>query len=169
MSTPTPFPDLGAALRRTRHARGLSLAKLAKMSGVSRRHCAAAEAGANVTLLIAAKLMRALQMTSIPLGDELTLTGHGQGVDPAVLARVVDDLDQVAAAVQQASGTLRAYAEGKQPSQEDDRLSARASALLRELTTDLRSLDLHEQVKTLEGLTKPKKRADSPRKRRSTA
>jgi len=136
---------------------------------VSRRHCAAAEAGANVTLLIAAKLMRALQMTSIPLGDELTITGQGEGIDPAVLVRVADDLDQVATAVEQTSGTLRAYAEGKQPTQEDDRLSARASVLLRDFTTDLKRRNLQEQVETLEGLTKPKQKADSPRKRRSSA
>jgi len=168
MSTLAPFPEFGAALKRTRIDRGLSQAKLAKMSGVSRRHCADAETGANVTLLIAAKLMRALQMTSIPLGDQLTIMGKREGVDPAVLVRVADDLDQVAAAVEKTSGTLRAYADGRQPTPEDDRLSARASDLLRDFTADVRSLDLAMQVEVLEGITTTKKKPPA-RKRRQTA
>lgn len=167
MSTPAPLSEFGAALRRTRKARGISRAKLARISGVSCRHIAAAEGGANVTLLIVVRLMRALQLTSISLDDDLTVTGKAEGIAPSVVLRVADDIDEAVADIQRRTATLRAYAEGKEPSEESGRLAARASTLLREFTEDVRRLDPAKAVEVLEGIATPKK--TSARKRRQTA
>lgn len=65
---------LGQVIRDARKSQGLSQEKLARMARVSRRHLAALESGANVSLQVLSKIARALRLEEIELGD-LTLVG----------------------------------------------------------------------------------------------
>src|SRR5262245_4847037 len=59
---------LGETVRSTRIKKGLTQAKLARMAGVSRRHLAALEKGANVSVLVVKKVASVLDLTDINLG-----------------------------------------------------------------------------------------------------
>lgn len=64
---------LGETVREARIKKGLTQAKLAKLAGVSRRHLAALEKGANVSINILQRVAAVLELTQIHLGD-LSLT-----------------------------------------------------------------------------------------------
>jgi|GEM_PF-337361 len=59
---------LGELVRETRIKRGLTQAKLARLAGVSRRHLAALEKGANVSILVLKKVASVLDLHEIDLG-----------------------------------------------------------------------------------------------------
>ncbi len=59
---------LGETVRSTRIRRGLTQAKLARLAGVSRRHLAALEKGANVSVNVLLKVASVLDLTEIDLG-----------------------------------------------------------------------------------------------------
>lgn len=60
---------LGETVRSTRIKKGLTQAKLARLAGVSRRHLAALEKGANVSVLVLKKVASVLDLTEINLGS----------------------------------------------------------------------------------------------------
>lgn len=60
---------LGDTVREARIKKGLTQAKLAKLAGVSRRHLAALEKGANVSVNILQRVAAVLDLTQIHLGD----------------------------------------------------------------------------------------------------
>src|SRR5438067_8664032 len=60
---------LGDFVRETRIKKGLTQARLARLAGVSRRHLAALEKGANVSVLVLKKVAAVLELTEIDLGD----------------------------------------------------------------------------------------------------
>ena len=60
---------LGDTVREARIRKGLTQAKLAKLAGVSRRHLAALEKGANVSVNILQRVAAVLDLTEIHLGD----------------------------------------------------------------------------------------------------
>src|SRR5947209_2974724 len=62
---------LGETVRNTRIKKGLTQAKLARLAGVSRRHLAALEKGANVSVLVLKKVASVLDLTEIDLGPLL--------------------------------------------------------------------------------------------------
>jgi len=62
---------LGETVRNTRIKKGLTQAKLARLAGVSRRHLAALEKGANVSVLVLKKVASVLDLTEINLGPLL--------------------------------------------------------------------------------------------------
>src|SRR5881227_2934660 len=59
---------LGETVRETRIKRGLTQAKLARLASVSRRHLAALEKGANVSILVLKKVASVLDLHEIDLG-----------------------------------------------------------------------------------------------------
>jgi len=59
---------LGETVRSARIKKGLTQAKLARLAGVSRRHLAALEKGANVSVLVLKKVASVLDLTHIQLG-----------------------------------------------------------------------------------------------------
>jgi transcriptional regulator with XRE-family HTH domain len=63
---------LGETVRSTRIKRGFTQARLARLAGVSRRHLAALEKGANVSILVLRKVASVLDLAEINLG-ELTI------------------------------------------------------------------------------------------------
>ncbi len=60
---------LGNTVREARIRKGLTQARLAKMAGVSRRHLAALEKGANVSVNILQRVAAVLELTEIVIGD----------------------------------------------------------------------------------------------------
>ena len=60
---------LGQSVRDARLKKGFTQARLAKMAGVSRRHLAALEKGANVSVSILQRVANVLELTEIQLGD----------------------------------------------------------------------------------------------------
>jgi transcriptional regulator with XRE-family HTH domain len=60
---------LGNTVREARIRKGFTQARLAKLAGVSRRHLAALEKGANVSVNILQRVATVLELTEIPLGD----------------------------------------------------------------------------------------------------
>ncbi len=66
---------LGETVRSTRIKQGLTQAKLARLAGVSRRHLAALEKGANVSVLVLKKVASVLDLTEIDLGPLLLHAG----------------------------------------------------------------------------------------------
>ncbi|HKR64780.1 MAG TPA: helix-turn-helix domain-containing protein [Thermoanaerobaculia bacterium] len=59
---------LGESVREARIRKGLTQARLAKLAGVSRRHLAALEKGANVSVNILQRVAAVLELTEIQLG-----------------------------------------------------------------------------------------------------
>lgn len=60
---------LGETVREARIRKNLTQARLAKLAGVSRRHLAALEKGANVSVNILQRVAHVLELTEIHLGD----------------------------------------------------------------------------------------------------
>jgi transcriptional regulator with XRE-family HTH domain len=60
---------LGESVREARLKKGLTQARLAKMAGVSRRHLAALEKGANVSIGILQRVAAVLELKEIPIGE----------------------------------------------------------------------------------------------------
>lgn len=60
---------LGQSVREARLKKGLTQARLAKMAGVSRRHLAALEKGANVSVGILQRVAAVLELKEIPIGE----------------------------------------------------------------------------------------------------
>jgi transcriptional regulator with XRE-family HTH domain len=60
---------LGETVRQARIRKNLTQAKLARLAGVSRRHLAALEKGANVSVAVLRKVATVLELAEIQLGD----------------------------------------------------------------------------------------------------
>ncbi len=79
---------LGDTVRTTRIRRGLTQAKLARLAGVSRRHLAALEKGANISINVLTKVALVLDLTEIDLGgiSLRTTANPDAGVNVPLLA-----------------------------------------------------------------------------------
>jgi transcriptional regulator with XRE-family HTH domain len=64
---------LGETVRESRIRKGLTQARLARLAGVSRRHLAALEKEANVSILVLRKVAAVLELTDIQLGGGLSV------------------------------------------------------------------------------------------------
>jgi transcriptional regulator with XRE-family HTH domain len=103
---------LGDVVRETRIKRGLTQAKLARLAGVSRRHLAALEKGANVSVLVLRKVASVLDLNEIELGDSLQLRTSRTAGKPNVNVAVLADTIREARADASRAQTLLAHAEG---------------------------------------------------------
>ena len=84
---------LGETVRSTRIRRGLTQAKLARLAGVSRRHLAALEKGANVSVNVLRKVASVLDLTEIDLGG-ISIRTRADAEHRAAAAQLVVLLDQ---------------------------------------------------------------------------
>jgi transcriptional regulator with XRE-family HTH domain len=93
---------LGETVRTTRIKRSLTQARLARMAGVSRRHLAALEKGANVSINVLRKVASVLELTEISLSDELTVQTAGDpgAVNVPLLAETIREAQADAARAQ---------------------------------------------------------------------
>jgi transcriptional regulator with XRE-family HTH domain len=102
---------LGEIVRSTRIRRGLTQAKLARLAGVSRRHLAALEKGANVSINVLRKVASVLELAEIDLGG-VSLRNSGAGADPNLNVPLLADTIREARADASRAQTLLARAEG---------------------------------------------------------
>ena len=83
---------LGQTIRAARIKKGLTQARLARLAGVSRRHLAALEKGANVSVLVLKKVAAVLELTEIDLGDvTLRTTRPAPAINMPLLAETIHE------------------------------------------------------------------------------
>src|SRR5436853_295521 len=82
---------LGETVHSARIKKGLTQARLARLAGVSRRHLAALEKGANVSVLVVKKVASVLDLTDINLGPLVLHSGKDPNaqVNMRVLAETI--------------------------------------------------------------------------------
>lgn len=81
---------LGETVREARIRKGLTQARLAKLAGVSRRHLAALEKGANVSVNILQRVAAVLELTEIQIGDlSLRANDADKGVNVPLLTDTI--------------------------------------------------------------------------------
>src|SRR6476646_1789814 len=99
---------LGDIVRETRIKKGLTQAKLARMAGVSRRHLAALEKGANVSVAVLKKVAAVLDLQEIQLGDlSLRVTTSGNdNLRTANFALVADAIREARADTERTQAIL---------------------------------------------------------------
>jgi transcriptional regulator with XRE-family HTH domain len=102
---------LGDVVRETRIKKGLTQAKLARLAGVSRRHLAALEKGANVSVLVLKKVASVLDLTEIQLGGLELRSGDNAGNNGVNVAVVADAIREARNDVRRTEAML-ARAEG---------------------------------------------------------
>lgn len=95
---------IGDAVREARTAKGLTQARLARLAGVSRRHLAALEKGANVSINILQRVAGVLEMTDIQLGG---LALHSSTTERGVnVPLLTDTIREARAEADRAQATL---------------------------------------------------------------
>ena len=101
---------LGQIIRAARIKKGLTQARLARLAGVSRRHLAALEKGANVSVLVLKKVAAVLELTEIDLGDVTLKTNRpaASAINMPLLAETIHEAHAEALRTQ----ALLAKAEG---------------------------------------------------------
>jgi transcriptional regulator with XRE-family HTH domain len=81
---------LGDTIREARIRKGLTQARLASLAGVSRRHLAALEKGANVSVSILQRVAAVLEVTEIDLGDlHVRAKDDGRGINMPLLTDAI--------------------------------------------------------------------------------
>ena len=108
---------LGESVREARLKKGFTQARLAKMAGVSRRHLAALEKGANVSVGILQRVATVLELTEIPLGDlSLRRTESEHAVNLPLLTETIRearaDAERAQAILARAEGILGSESAG---------------------------------------------------------
>jgi transcriptional regulator with XRE-family HTH domain len=96
---------LGETVRSTRIKRGFTQARLARLAGVSRRHLAALEKGANVSINVLRKVATVLDLTEINLG-ELTLQTSSSSSSPVNMPLLADAIREAHADASRAESLL---------------------------------------------------------------
>ena len=112
---------LGETVREARIRKGLTQARLAKLAGVSRRHLAALEKGANVSVNILQRVAAVLELAEIQLGDLSLKSSDG---DRTVNYPLLTDTIREARAEAERAQAILARAEGLLGMSPDIRISS---------------------------------------------
>lgn len=120
--------ETAQALRDAVVKRKMSISRLAKLSGVSRRHIASALHGDNISLGVLKKLMRTLQITHIDLGGGLHAHAAAASIDAAAILATVDELERGTQTLTRAAAELRAQLNARPAVP----MNRKAAALVRE-------------------------------------
>ena len=80
---------LGETVREARIRKNLTQARLAKLAGVSRRHLAALEKGANVSINILQRVAAVLELAEIQIGDLSLRAADDRGVNVPLLTDTI--------------------------------------------------------------------------------
>jgi transcriptional regulator with XRE-family HTH domain len=97
---------LGTTVREHRLKKGLTQARLARLAGVSRRHLAALEKGANVSVLVLRKVASVLDLTEIQLGDLSLRSGEAPEKSSVNVPLLADALREARADTSRAEAAL---------------------------------------------------------------
>jgi transcriptional regulator with XRE-family HTH domain len=160
---PYPFSaTIGPRIKQAKTDRGLSDKKFSDLAGVSRRHLVEFQKGANATLLIAFRAMRALGIRELAHdfeGETLTLaiTDATASVHPTTLIETAESIERVIGSLLHATMTLRdVVAKGApNPASEATNLSLaqRVTAIVNEFGTLAQNLDDNAKLDLLQRLT----------------
>src|SRR4051812_22715079 len=101
---------LGQQVRESRIRKNLTQARLARLAGVSRRHLAALEKGANVSVLVLKKVAGVLDLKEIQLGALTIIPGDGD--ESSINLPLLTDSLREARSEAQRLGELLSTAEG---------------------------------------------------------
>lgn len=147
--------SFGAELKARRHQLGLSIKRLASISGVSRRWIVCAEKSANITMDVLKKLMQALNMTSISICPGLTADAGPGAPNTGSLAAAVEEIRRSTEFAQQAADRVRAFTLGAGKTAhvhtaEDEGFNERAAALVTHFTEHVRSLHDPQKLQKVE-------------------
>jgi transcriptional regulator with XRE-family HTH domain len=96
---------IGDTVREARLRKGLTQVHLAKLAGVSRRHLAALEKGANVSISILQRVATVLDLTEIHL-DDLSLRGSKDGRKKVNMPLLTDTIREARAEAERAQAIL---------------------------------------------------------------
>jgi transcriptional regulator with XRE-family HTH domain len=96
---------LGDTVREARIRKGLTQAKLAKLAGVSRRHLAALEKGANISINILQRVASVLDLSEIHLGD-LSLRAGDKDRNTVNMPLLTDTIREALAEAERAQAIL---------------------------------------------------------------
>jgi transcriptional regulator with XRE-family HTH domain len=180
-ATADPTPNCyGDDLQRRREALGISINKLSKISGVSRRWIYAALDNRNVSIEVLKKVARALGVTEIRITRSLTAS---VGPVPPALAEALDEISRGTALALQAAGKIRRFAQGVGKSVRNDTpreegFSDTAASLVRRFTERVRTVsrnreELRKVEEAVSALLGPEgdapAKAPARRRKRSTA
>jgi transcriptional regulator with XRE-family HTH domain len=94
---------LGDTVREARIRKNLTQARLAKLAGVSRRHLAALEKGANVSVSILQRVAAVLDLSEIQIGDLSLRQGEERGLNVPLL---IDTIREARAEAERAQAIL---------------------------------------------------------------
>jgi transcriptional regulator with XRE-family HTH domain len=100
-------PEVGEQLRTAAERLGLSQNQVSKLSGVSRRHVGVAFKGGNISLTQLKKLVKALKLESISLG-ELDIAAERQTLNPHLIEHARTLVEQIENLSRDANELLRA-------------------------------------------------------------
>ena len=155
-------PEVAEDITVAQRGHHLSDVKLARAAGISPRHLREVKRGSNVSLRIVKRLMAALQLRSIRLGDVMQGSGSGEGVSPEVLRMIAHAMRQALAPVLELVEMLEAYGEGKSTAQ----LEAKARELVRDAHQDVTAgQDEAQPAHERSGATKTKRRPKTAKRR----
>lgn len=166
--------SLGEMLRGWRMARNLSVKRLAKLAGVSRRTIDNAEAGENISVAVLRKLMRALEIRSVTISvDDASSAAPSEAFTPRTAASLTAAVRKATAILHEVEGTLGRWS----PRQGSSDLDVVAESLITSFAQYVRGLDDPQELATVEesvaSLYTPESRRPSssarPRRRRKSA
>ncbi len=100
----------GMTIRESRVRQGLSQKRLSDLAGISRRHLAALEKGANISVEVLKAVTRALGLRTIDLGDGLTIHDSPHDLTNARLLPFADEIARQGRQVIELANNLRAFA-----------------------------------------------------------
>lgn len=140
--------EVGKQFTEKLEALGLSQNKAANLAGISRRHLIEACRGANVTLHVVKRLMGALQIPTIRLGDGGTLEDGTETIPVSVWLATCDQIEKDfrAAADHMAALKALAQAEGAKPTSKS---LERAAALARDAISNARVVNTDDASRKL--------------------
>jgi transcriptional regulator with XRE-family HTH domain len=153
-----PHPELGAALTALKEARGMTASRLARLSGISRRHVVLALQGGNISMTVLKAIMRALQADTIDLGD-LTIHGREPGIHPTMLITAAEQIERSVAMAAGVAASLRTYA---QPTGASALMNVKAAALIRDFTSYVQTVTDPERLSDLQNSIEEAVRTDDP-------
>jgi len=134
---------------------GLSVKKLSKLSGVSRRWITCAEEGSNITVEVLRKLMQTMDMTVITICPGITAGAGRADRDVSSLAAAVEEITRSIELALRAADRIKSFTLGvgksvPKDTPQDEGVNERAAALVTHFTEHVRSLSDPDKLQKVE-------------------
>ena len=155
---------LGDVVRESRIKKGLTQAHLARLAGVSRRHLAALEKGANVSVAVLKKVAAVLELQEIQLGDlslKATTSGN-EKVNRANYALLADAIREARVDTERTQAILNRAEDLIEGKREKSTVRFPKLPIRRVKRSALRGARIHDKANWLEVKTKGELRQGKP-------